>query len=76
MSPELQKFVDNLHQSSTLISTGQAEVLGHVVDAVEVKNLYGQMIVWGMFNCVKGKFKGKGLANNANTDDVRYTRDG
>ena len=42
------------------------------VDAVLVRNLYGQKIVWGLFSVSRGKFKG-GLANSGNTEDVSYT---
>ena len=68
----LDEFVRSLHPSTTLISRGKATVLGHTVDAVLVRNLYGQEIVWGMFNCDKGKFKGKRLANSAATEEVVY----
>jgi hypothetical protein len=46
--------------------------MGNEVPAALVRNLYGQEIVWGQFNCDRGKYKGKNLANNANTDEVVY----
>lgn len=75
MNEVLQKFVDNLHPSTELLSTGRAYCQGREVDAVVVRNLYGQEIIWGMFSCDRGKFKGR-LANNANTDGVTYIGDG
>ena len=68
----LEEFVSNLHPSATLVSRGTAEVLGHTVDAVKVRNLYGQEVVWGMFNVDKGKFRGKRLANDCATEEVHY----
>ena len=70
---ELEQFVADRHSSSTLLSKGTAAVMERNVEAVEVKNLYGQHIVWGMFSVDnrKGKFVGK-LANNANTEGVVY----
>ena len=70
---ELEQFVADLHSSSTLLTKGTATIMDKDVEAVEVKNLYGQHIVWGMFSVDnrKGKFVGK-LANNANTEGVSY----
>jgi hypothetical protein len=68
----LEAFMTNLHQSTQLLSQGKAVVLGHEVDAVLVRNLYGQEIVWGMFSVDKGKFKGR-LSNSAATEAVQYT---
>jgi hypothetical protein len=70
----LAKFVEGLHPSTTLLSTGKATVMGHTVAAVEVRNLYNQTIVWGVFDVDRGKYKGKRMANNANTDGVVYER--
>lgn len=67
----LNDFKRDLNPSTMLISTGTATVLGHTVDAILVRNLYGQEIVWGEFGCNRGKFKG-GLSNNAATDEVTY----
>lgn len=50
---------------------GRATVLGHTVDAILVRNVYGQEIVWGMFGCNRGKFKGT-FSNNAATEGVVY----
>ena len=75
MDNELNDFVAALHPSSTLLSYGRATVMGHDVDAVLVRNVYGQELVWGFFNCDKGKFKGKPLANSAATEGVSYTSD-
>ena len=72
MHQDLKKFVDELHPSTKLLSIGKAFVMGNIVDAVEVKNIYNQIIVWGMFSVNRGKFRG-GLANNANTEYVEYT---
>lgn len=68
----LDDFVSNLHPSTDLISTGKATVMGHTVDAALTRNLYGQEIVWGVFNCDRGKFKGKRLSNDAATEGVEY----
>ena len=67
----LEELINNLHFSSTLLSRGKAKVMDREMDAVLIRNLYGQEIVWGMFSVEKGKFKGK-LANNANTEEVTY----
>lgn len=72
----LEDFVNGLGSATKLLSRGKATVLGHTVDAVEVENLYGQRIVWGVFNCVRGKFKGNRLTNNAATEGVEYIRNG
>lgn len=69
----LEEFVNGLPSCTKLLSRGTATVLGQTVDAVEVETVYGQRIVWGMFNCDKGKFKGKRLTNNAATEEVDYT---
>ncbi len=69
---QLDEFVSGLHPSTQLLSRGTATVLGHNVPAVLTRNLYGQEIVWGMFNCDRGKFKGKRLTNNAATEEVYY----
>ena len=71
MDDELEQFIINLHHTCKIINRGLATVMGNTVDAIEVKNLYNQHIVWGMFSTHREKFKGK-LANNANTDDVEY----
>lgn len=65
------EFLRGLHPSTTVLSRGFATVLGNTVEAVEVRNLYGQHIVWGEFSCNRGKFKGK-LSNNAATEGVSY----
>lgn len=70
---QVSAFAAGLHQTTTLISYGVAAVCGRNHDAVEVRNLYGQHIVWGKFNVERGKYRGKRLANNANTDEVVYT---
>ena len=70
----LEEFVNNLHSSSQLLSKGKAVVMEHEVDAVLVKNLYGQEVVWGVFNVDKGKFKGKRLTNDCATEKVSYRR--
>ena len=73
---KLDQFVDNLHPTSTLLSRGTATVMEkYIVPAVLVRNMYGQEVVWGQFNCERGKYKGKRLANNANTDEVEYRED-
>lgn len=72
MLTELDEFVGRLHPSTTLLSRGKAVVMDREVDAVLVRNLYGQKIVWGLFSVSRGKFKG-GLANSGNTEDVSYT---
>jgi hypothetical protein len=70
---DVTTFVNGLHTSSKVLSYGKAALGDHVVDAVEVENLYGQHIVWGPFSIDnrKGKFIGK-MANNANTEGVVY----
>lgn len=70
---ELDQFITDLHSSCAVLSRGKATIMNSTVDAVEVRNLYGQHIVWGMFSIDnrKGKFVGK-LANNANTEGVIY----
>ena len=72
---QLDEFVRDLHPSTTLLSRGVANVMGHDVPAVLTRNLYGQEIVWGVFNCDRGKFKGKRLTNSAATEDVNYASD-
>lgn len=72
MKEELQNFKDNLHPSTTILCEGKAVVMGNVVDAILVRNLYGQEIVWGFFNCDKGKFKGTKLSNDAATEGVAF----
>lgn len=62
----------NLHRTTTLLSIGNATVMGNIRPAYEVMNLYGQILVWGMFNVDRGKFKGTRLSNNAATEDVVY----
>lgn len=69
---QVEEIQARLHHSSTLLSIGKAEVMGNVVDAYEVRNLYGQVLVWGMFNVDRGKFKGNRLTNNAATECVKY----
>ena len=59
------------HESTTVLSTGTAMVLGHDVPAVLVRNLYRQEIVWGNFSTQRGKFKGK-ESNSGATEGVRY----
>ena len=71
MMNTLEQFLNNIHPSTTVISHGYATVMDNTAPAVELKNLYGQHIVWGMFSVSRGKFKGA-LANNANTEDVVY----
>ena len=71
----LEQFLRDLHPTARVISRGEATVLDNTVPAAEVSNLYGQRIVWGVFNVDKGKFKGLRLANDANTDDVSYVAD-
>jgi len=73
VSLTLDDFRANLHPSTQVLSTGTAEVLGHTVDAIQTRNLYGQVIVWGYFGCNRGKFKG-GFSNDAATEDVNYTQ--
>ncbi len=68
----MNKFVENLHHSTQVLSYGKATVMGNTVDAVLLRNLYGQELVWGYFNCDKGKFKGKRLTNSAATEGVNY----
>lgn len=72
MDKRLEKFIESIHPSTKLISIGIATVMGNTVDAVLVKNLYGQEIVWGIFNVDKGKYKGNRLANNASVEGVTY----
>jgi hypothetical protein len=57
-----------------LLSKGVATVGDKTVEAVLVRNIYGQEIVWGMFGHDRGKFKGF-LANNASTQRVNYSSD-
>ena len=71
MDDRLQSFIDNIHPSSTVLSYGKATVMEKTVDAVLIRNLYKQEIVWGMFGVSRGKFKGH-LANSANTEGVDY----
>lgn len=68
----VQRLINGLHPSSTVLSIGIATVAGREHDAVLLRNLYKQEIVWGRFNVERGKYKGKKLANNANTDEVSY----
>ena len=68
---DLNELLGKLHPSTTVLSMGTATVLGRTVDAVLVKNLYGQELVWGYFGCERGKFKGK-LSQNATTEGVTY----
>jgi len=69
---QLDEFLRNLHPSTKVLSRGKATVLGNTVPAVLVRTLYGQEIVWGEFNCDRGKFKGKRLTNDAATEEVIY----
>ena len=71
MNEELKAFIDTLHPSVSIISKGNATVMGHTVEAIETSNSYNQKIIWGPFSVARGKFKGK-LANNANTEEVTY----
>jgi hypothetical protein len=71
MNEELKAFKDNLHPSATFLSQGKATVLGRTVDAIMIRTLYGQEIVWGHFSVDRGKLRGK-LANNAATEGVDY----
>lgn len=71
----LKEFEAGLNPCSKVLSRGKATVQGNTVDAIKVKNIYGQHIVWGFFNCDKGKFKGNRLSNNAATEDVVYVED-
>jgi hypothetical protein len=66
----LKEFEANLHHTTKVLGYGTATVMEKTVDAIWVKNLYGQVIVWGMFSIERGKFKGK-LANDANTEGVK-----
>jgi hypothetical protein len=68
----LSDFIAGLHRSTKLLSIGRATVLGRTVDACLVRNLYGQEIVWGPFDCDRGKFKGKKISNNSATEGVAY----
>ena len=68
----MEGFKSTLHKSTRLISEGVAQVMGNVVAAIEVQNLYGQRIVWGMFSVERGKWRGR-LSNNAATEGVIYT---
>lgn len=70
---KVDEFVRRLHPTTKLLSRGIAFVAEREHDAVQVRNLYGQEIVWGKFNVERGKYKGKRIANNANTDFVSYT---
>ena len=72
MDEQLEEFIASLHPSTTLLSHGTATVMGNKVDAVLVRNLYGQEIVWGVFNVERGKYKGKKLSNSAATEEVEY----
>jgi hypothetical protein len=76
MNDLINEFVKGLHSSSKVVGYGTVTVLGNTVDAVVVRNLYGQLIAWGGFSVERGKFKGK-LANNANTEgaDFRWAMD-
>ena len=66
----------NPHKTTTILSRGMATVLGRTVPAVETRNnIYGQTLVWGMFNVERGKFKGTRLSNNAATEGVSYISD-
>lgn len=69
----LGDFVQSLDHTTEILSFGKATVMEKDVDAVLVKNLYGQEIVWGHFSVSRGKFKGN-LANNANTEEVVYNQ--
>lgn len=81
MDQKLKDFVSGLHPSTTVLSYGKAhqyEFPERKVDAVEVRNLYGQRIVWGCFSVEHNKsglakFKGR-LANNSNTEGVTYIK--
>jgi hypothetical protein len=68
----VDEFIRSLNSCTEVLSTGRAVVLGQTVAAVEVRNLYGQRIVWGKFGCNRGKFKGT-LSNDASTEEVSYT---
>lgn len=67
----MQNFIEGLHPSTIVLSHGFAIMLNNTVEAVEVRNLYGQQIVGGEFSCNCGKFKGK-LSNDAATEGVSY----
>jgi hypothetical protein len=71
----LDEFIANLHPSTKILSRGTATVMGNKVDSVLVRNLYGQEIVWGVFNVERGKYKGKKLTNSAATEEVVYLPD-
>ena len=64
-------FLAGLHPSTRVLSQGVATVLGHTVDAVLVRNVYGQELVWGDFGTSRGKFKGH-RSQSATTEGVRY----
>jgi hypothetical protein len=68
----LEEFVSNLHSSTTLLERGFATVMENTIDAVLVRNLYGQEIVWGTFNVDRGKYKGNRLTNSASTENVQF----
>lgn len=66
------ELLRRLHPSTQVLSVGQATVMGHDVPAILVRNLYGQELVFGQFDCHRGKFKGKRVTNNAATEGVLY----
>lgn len=78
------EHVRHFHASTQVLDTGTATVVAEGVPerhvpAVRVRNLYGQVIVWGEFAIVRkknGNFqKWGGVANDANTEGVVFTPD-
>ena len=72
LSEWANEFLRTLNPCTQVLSTGTAVVDGHSVPAVQVRNLYGQVIVWGKFGRNRGKFKGT-LSNDAATEEVSYS---
>lgn len=72
---DAETIAKGFHRTTTVLSEGVAAVMGNTVPALETHNsIYGQTLVWGMFNVERGKFKGTRLANNASTEGVEYVR--
>lgn len=59
------------HESTEVLSHGTATVMGRDVPAVLVRNVYGQVLVWGKFGTKRGKFTGR-ESNSAATEGVQY----
>jgi hypothetical protein len=72
-----EEFVRDLNHSTKVLSIGTATLLDTEFPAVQVRNLYGQVIVWGPFGLERrknGEFKkwtGR-VTNDAATEDVVY----